>query len=287
MPPTPLAMIFTATSSVASLFSASRSASALPCTSVLSRIGMMPSFCSSICANTSPIFEACFASFTSRNLPWRYSATSRALRSFSTARNSSPAFGEPCRPSTCTGIDGAALSTALPFSSNMARTRPNSLPAMIGSPSFSVPFFTSTVATAPRPFSTEDSMTMPVARPSAAAVSSSTSACSRMASSNCVDALAGLRRHLHEHVGAAPFFGDDFVLGELGAHAIRLGVGLVDLVDRDDDRHAGRLGVLDGFDGLRHDAVVGRDHEHHDVGGLGAARAHRGERRVARAYRGT
>ena len=54
MPPTPLAMIFTCTSSVESLVSASRNASALPCTSVLSRIGMMPSFCSSICANTSP-----------------------------------------------------------------------------------------------------------------------------------------------------------------------------------------------------------------------------------------
>ena len=109
MPPTPLAMIFTATSSVESLFNASRSASALPCTSVLSRMGMLPTFCSSICANTSPIFEACFASFTSRNLPWRYSATSRALRSFSTARISSPAFGEPCRPSTCTGMDAEGL----------------------------------------------------------------------------------------------------------------------------------------------------------------------------------
>ena len=106
MPPTPLAMILTATSSVESLFNASRSASALPCTSVLSRIGMLPTFCSSICANTSCIFEACFASLTSRNLPWRYSATSRALRSFSTARISSPALGVPCRPSTCTGIDG-------------------------------------------------------------------------------------------------------------------------------------------------------------------------------------
>ena len=34
--------------------------------------------------------------------------------------------------------------------------------------------------------------------------------------------------------------------------------------------------------GLRHHAVVGRDHQHHDVGQLGAARAHRGERRMAR-----
>jgi hypothetical protein len=33
---------------------------------------------------------------------------------------------------------------------------------------------------------------------------------------------------------------------------------------------------------LRLHAVVGRDDEHHDVGDLGAAGAHRGERRVAR-----
>ena len=43
----------------------------------------------------------------------------------------------------------------------------------------------------------------------------------------------------------------------------------------------GRLGVIDGFHGLRHDAVVGSDHQHDDVGDLGAARAHRGERGVA------
>ena len=40
--------------------------------------------------------------------------------------------------------------------------------------------------------------------------------------------------------------------------------------------------VIDRFDGLRHHAVVGGDHQHHDVGQLGAARAHRGERRMAR-----
>ena len=33
-------------------------------------------------------------------------------------------------------------------------------------------------------------------------------------------------------------FGDQFLLD-----AVRVGVGLVDLVDRDDDRHTGRLGV--------------------------------------------
>ena len=56
--------------------------------------------------------------------------------------------------------------------------------------------------------------------------------------------------------------------------------GLVDLVDRHDDRHFGRLGVVDGFEGLRHDAVVGRHHQDDDIGDLGAAGAHAGERFV-------
>ena len=57
---------------------------------------------------------------------------------------------------------------------------------------------------------------------------------------------------------------------------------LVDLVDGHDDRHVGRLGVVDRLDRLRHDAVVGRHHQHDDVGGLGAAGAHGGEGLVAR-----
>ena len=85
-----------------------------------------------------------------------------------------------------------------------------------------------------------------------------------------VDDLAAERFNLH------------FVLQQLGAHALGLGVRLVDLVDRDDHRHLRRLGVIDRLDRLRHDAVVGRDHQHHDIGDLGAAGAHRGERGVAR-----
>ena len=64
----------------------------------------------------------------------------------------------------------------------------------------------------------------------------------------------------------------------------RCGIGVlaVDLVDGHDDRHLGRLGVVERLDGLGHDAVVGRDDQHDDVGGLGAAGAHGGERLVAR-----
>ena len=42
------------------------------------------------------------------------------------------------------------------------------------------------------------------------------------------------------------------------------------------------LGVIDGLDRLRLDAVVGGDHQHDDVRHLGAALAHGGERLVAR-----
>ncbi len=56
----------------------------------------------------------------------------------------------------------------------------------------------------------------------------------------------------------------------------------VNLVNRDDNRYFGGKRVVDGLDGLRHHSVVCRDHQDGDVGHLGAPRAHRGERGVAR-----
>ena len=70
------------------------------------------------------------------------------------------------------------------------------------------------------------------------------------------------------------------MLEKFGANLLRVGFRLVDLVDGNDDRYAGGLGVIDGLDRLRHHAVVGGNHQHRNVGGLGAARAHRGERGV-------
>ena len=89
-----------------------------------------------------------------------------------------------------------------------------------------------------------------------------------------------LGRDIDEHRVAAPVFRHQAAIGELLLHAIGHGIGLVDLVDRDDDRNFGRLRVVDGFQRLRHDAVVGRNHQHDDVGDLGAAGAHAGERFV-------
>ena len=57
---------------------------------------------------------------------------------------------------------------------------------------------------------------------------------------------------------------------------------LVDLVDRHHDRHAGRLGVVERLGGLRLHAVVGRDDQDREVGGLRTAGAHGGERLVTR-----
>ena len=87
-----------------------------------------------------------------------------------------------------------------------------------------------------------------------------------------LDVLHVTRHLLHDH----------FVFEQTLADALRVGFFLVDLVDRDDHRHARGLGVIDGLDRLRHDPVVGGDHQHDDVGHVGTARAHFGERGVAR-----
>ena len=90
-----------------------------------------------------------------------------------------------------------------------------------------------------------------------------------------------LGRDIDEHGGAAPVFRHQAAIGELLLHAIGHGFGLIDLVHRDDDRNFRRVRVIDSFERLRHHAVVGSHHQHDDVGGLGAAGTHAGERFVA------
>ena len=86
-----------------------------------------------------------------------------------------------------------------------------------------------------------------------------------------------------DHFGvAAPLDGVEPLRGELAEDHVRVGVGAVDLVQRDDDRHLGRPGVVDRLDRLRHDALDGRDDQHDHVGHVGAAGTHAGERLVAR-----
>ncbi len=60
---------------------------------------------------------------------------------------------------------------------------------------------------------------------------------------------------------------------------------LVHLVDRDHDRHTGRLGVVERSIVWGHHAVVRRDHEDRDVGDLRTTGTHGGERLVTRGCR--
>ncbi len=92
--------------------------------------------------------------------------------------------------------------------------------------------------------------------------------------------VARARRNRNHLRLAAPLDRLQAEIGELLLDAIGLRVGLIDLVDRDDDRHVRGADVRDRFVRLRHDAVVGRDDEDRDVGDFRAAGAHRGERFV-------
>ena len=97
-----------------------------------------------------------------------------------------------------------------------------------------------------------------------------------------VEALLLLGRDVCVLGRPAPLLRLEVVVHELLPYARRVGVGPVDLVHGDDDRHLGGAGVVDGLDRLRHDAVVGGHDEHRDVGHLRAAGAESGERFVSR-----
>ena len=90
------------------------------------------------------------------------------------------------------------------------------------------------------------------------------------------------RRDLDVEHLTPELFDDDFVLQQLLTDALGSRVWPVDLVDGDDHRNLRRFGVADRLDRLLHDAVIGRDDQHHDVGDVGAARPHRRKRLMAR-----
>ena len=96
-----------------------------------------------------------------------------------------------------------------------------------------------------------------------------------------VDAHAGQGRHRDAGHIAAPVLGDDAVLGQAFHHALGVCGGLIHLVHCHDELDVGSLGVVDGLDGLGHDAVVGGNHQNGDVRGLRAAGTHGGKGRVA------
>ena len=83
-----------------------------------------------------------------------------------------------------TGLDGSASLIGAPFSSSMARTRPNASPHTIESPMCRVPRWTSTVPTGPRPLSRCASMATPSPSWSGLARRSSSASAVRMTASS-------------------------------------------------------------------------------------------------------
>ena len=65
-------------------------------------------------------------------------------------------------------------------------------------------------------------------------------------------------------------------------HPLGIRPRLIDLVDGDDDWNLSCLRVMNRLNSLRHDAVVGGDHEDRDVRDLRAAGTHRRERLMSR-----
>ena len=76
-------------------------------------------------------------------------------------------------------MEGPASLQGLPFSSSIARTRPNDWPTSSISPLLKVPDCTKIVATGPLPLSKRASITRPLAGVETAALSSNTSACNK------------------------------------------------------------------------------------------------------------
>ena len=96
-----------------------------------------------------------------------------------------------------------------------------------------------------------------------------------------VDAGALGRGNLANRRVAAPIVGREALSLELLLDAVDVRAGHVDLVDRHHDADLGGLGMVDGFERLRHDAVVGSDDDDRNIRDVRAACAHRRKGRVA------
>ena len=160
-------------------------------------------------------------------------------------------------------------------------TLPSKLPQMKASPIFSVPMRTMIVAVGPRPCSICASMTVPRGVCLGAGFQFEHFGFEQDAFEQFVDALALDRGDRADADVAAPILGGEALFLKLAFDLVQVRAGHVDLGDGDDDLDLRGLGVIQRLDRLRHDAVIGRDDEHDDVGDVRAAGAHRGEGGVA------
>ena len=285
MPPTPLRTTLTWTSLCGSRAISSSKASSEPETSALStRLSSWtaPSWMPLKMSSKDTLRPARRAWASLRSRTARSLACWRAARSFSTTRNVSPASGTPSKPRTSTGWPGTASLQPL---AGVVLHRADAAPVRAGH---------DRVADLERAALDEHRDDGAAARVELGLDDDARRVGVRVGLEvlelgddedrleQVLEVLVRLGRHVDELGVAAPLRRLQAALRELGAHARRVGALLVDLVDRDEDRHLGRLGVVDRLVGLRLHAVVGGDDDHRDVGDLRAAGAHGGERLVAR-----
>ena len=227
------------TFSSVSLASVSASTSAEPCTSALMMIGssFMPPSAICACSDSSvrrpPLApSARIFACSSRNV-----AIWRALAASARPGTSRPAAAGPSRPSTSTGVDGPADFVGRPRSSMSARTRADDRAGDEG------------VADVQRAVLHEHRRHRAAALVELGFEHGARRVALRVRLQLAdvgdeqdhleqqVEVLLLLRRHFDRDRLAAPFLGHQVELGQLALDALRVGVRLVDLVDRHDDRH--------------------------------------------------
>ncbi len=86
--------------------------------------------------------------------------------------------------------------------------------------------------------------------------------------------LSGLGRYRNKLRGSAPVYRDQFIFRHLLFHPVNVRIGLINLVDGNDDLDPRRLGVINSLHRLGHNAVVRSHNKHRDIGRVGAAHAH-------------
>ena len=96
------------------------------------------------------------------------------------------------------------------------------------------------------------------------------------------DAVPGAGRNGNGNYVAAPILDQQIALAELPLDPFRVGSGQIHFVDGDHNGHLGGPGVVDGFLGLRHNAVIGGHHQDGNISNPGAAGADGGKGFVAR-----
>src|SRR5699024_2333323 len=72
------------------------------------------------------------------------------------------------------------------------------------------------------------------------------------------------------------------IFGKLLFHPLDIGAWLIDLIDSHDDLYSGSLCMVDRFNGLGHNTVIGSYYKHCDIRSIGASHSHSGEGLMSR-----